>query len=270
MPKKSVFGTSEWAAHNANILLGCQHDCRYCYAKAMAIRFARATPESWSTPKLNAKAFAARRGKRVGTTMFPTTHDIHPDNLKECLDYLQRLLAVGNSVLVVTKPHKECIDRLTAELADYKTQILFRFTIGSPRSEILKFWEPGAPSFEERRDALILAHLRGFQTSISSEPMLDDLEGMTHLFLATKPYLTNSIWMGKANDLIARLSFNGQRGIDMAPEVMKRAHCLIDYWTDDKVKALYKALKSEPLIRWKESIKKVVGLEVPTKKGLDV
>jgi hypothetical protein len=266
MPKKSVFGTSEWAAHNANILLGCQHDCRYCYAKAMAMRFGRATPESWSTPVLNTKAFSAKRGKKVGTIMFPTTHDIHPDNLKECLEYLQKLLVVGNSVLIVTKPHKECIDKLTAELGAYKKQILFRFTIGSPRSEVLKFWEPGAPSFEERRDALILAHLRGFQTSISSEPMLDDLEGMTHLFLATKPYLTNSIWMGKANDLIARLSFNGQKD----SEVLKRAHYLIDYWTDDTVKILYKALKSEPLIKWKESIKKIVGLEVPTKKGLDV
>ena len=39
-------GTQEWAASNVNIQDGCEHDCRYCYAKTMAIRFKRATPTS--------------------------------------------------------------------------------------------------------------------------------------------------------------------------------------------------------------------------------
>jgi DNA repair photolyase len=42
-------GTQEWAASNVNIQDGCEHDCRYCYAKTMAIRFKRATAKSWST-----------------------------------------------------------------------------------------------------------------------------------------------------------------------------------------------------------------------------
>jgi DNA repair photolyase len=266
MPKKPVFGTSEWAAHNANILLGCQHDCRYCYAKAMAMRFGRATPESWSTPVLNTKAYAAKRGKKTGTIMFPTTHDIHPDNLTHCLQYLQKLLVAGNDVLVVTKPHKECIDKLTAELGGHQKQILFRFTIGTVSTSTLKFWEPGAPSVDERLTALELAHSRGFQTSISSEPMLGDVLAMVGLFEVAKPFITNSHWMGKANDLLKRLKFNGQED----PEVLKKAQELIDYWTDDKVMELYNKLKTEPTIRWKESIKKVVGLEIPTKKGMDI
>ena len=45
-------GTQEWAASNVNIQDGCEHDCRYCYAKTMAIRFKRATPISWKRPRL--------------------------------------------------------------------------------------------------------------------------------------------------------------------------------------------------------------------------
>jgi DNA repair photolyase len=266
MPKKPVFGTSEWAKHNKNIFLGCQHDCLYCYAKAMAIRYGRATPESWSTPKLNKKASSAAVGKRQGTTMFPTTHDIHPDNLSECLQYLQKLLKPGNTVLIVTKPHLECIDKLTNELKPFWTQILFRFTIGSPDSRILKSWEPNAPSYEERIKAVKLAFERGFQTSISCEPMLDTISNMCYLFRRAAPYITNSIWMGKANDLIQRLSANGhkdQASLDAAKEI-------IAYWNDRAVGLLYEDLKNEPKVRWKESIKKVVGLEVPTEKGLDI
>jgi DNA repair photolyase len=263
MPKKPVFGTTEWATSNANIFLGCQHNCKYCYAKAMAVRYNRATTESWATPVLNTKAFTAKRGKKTGTIMFPTTHDIYPDNLAECLEYLQKLLKPGNSVLVVTKPHKECIDKLTAELDAYKKQILFRFTIGSPSSDVLKFWEPGAPSFEERFESLKLAHSRGFQTSISSEPMLDDIPHMTLLFYMAKEFITNSHWMGKANDLLKRLKFNGIK-------ILEEAQNLIDYWDDNHVKILYESLKDEPTIRWKESIKKIVGLEIPTEKGMDI
>ncbi len=40
---KPPTGTQEWAASNVNIQDGCEHDCRYCYAKTMAIRFKRAT-----------------------------------------------------------------------------------------------------------------------------------------------------------------------------------------------------------------------------------
>ncbi len=45
--KKQIFGTKEWAASNVNIQSGCPNDCRYCYAKSMAIRHKRKTRENW-------------------------------------------------------------------------------------------------------------------------------------------------------------------------------------------------------------------------------
>jgi hypothetical protein len=38
---------------------------------------------------------------------------------------------------------------------------------------------------------------------------------------------------------------------------------------DGEIGLLYKALKDHPLIRWKESVKKVVGLELAERAGLD-
>ena len=56
--------------------------------------------------------------------MFPSTHDITPFYLPAALVTLKALLDKGNKVLIVTKPHMECITPLCAELAIYREQIL--------------------------------------------------------------------------------------------------------------------------------------------------
>ena len=47
---KSVSGTKEWASHNVNCYNGCCHNCLYCYARWMALRFGRMTAEQWARP----------------------------------------------------------------------------------------------------------------------------------------------------------------------------------------------------------------------------
>jgi hypothetical protein len=39
---------------------------------------------------------------------------------------------------------------------------------------------------------------------------------------------------------------------------------------DENIYEIYEMFKNDPLIKWKESIKKVVGLEIPTESGLDI
>ena len=125
--------------------------------------------------------------------MFPSTHDITPSNLSYAIQHLHNILSAGNEVLIVTKPHLEVIERLCKEFADYKDKILFRFTIGSKNSEILKFWEPNATSYEERKASLIYAFENGFQTSLSCEPMLDDnVEGIVN---DLQDYISETIWI---------------------------------------------------------------------------
>ena len=47
MENKTPFGTKEWASRNENLIKGCGHDCKYCYAKSMAIQYQKKTSDSW-------------------------------------------------------------------------------------------------------------------------------------------------------------------------------------------------------------------------------
>ncbi len=261
--KRAPHGTQEWAASNVNIQDGCEHDCRYCYAKTMAIRFKRATAASWSKPRLRQHDLDRGFSKRSGRIMFPTAHDITPNNLDECLAVLNRMLAAGNDLLIVSKPWLACITRLCDELAPYRSQILLRFSIGSTDTAVLSYWEPGAPSFKERLSSLKTAYLRDFQTSVSCEPMLDGKPDA--LIAALRPFVTDSIWLGKINRLRNILPLNCPND----SEAIRRGEILMATQSDAAIRALYNRHRHDSGIKWKDSIKAVVGINRPTVAGLD-
>lgn len=261
---KEVFGTLEWAAKNANFISGCAHDCKYCYSKEMAIRFKRKTAQNWKIEEIREDSFKKNYKKIDGKYMFPSSHDIHPSHINESIYFLRKILKNGNDVLIVTKPHFECIEAICNEFEAYKGNIMFRFTIGSSNSEVLKFWEPGAPCFEERLSCVKFAFTLGYETSLSCEPMLDN--NVEELINETLPYITDSIWIGKVNFLLKRLRTNK---CDSQKEI-KKAEELINWQNDENIKLLYNKFKENSKIKWKESIKKVVDLQIPTKKGLDI
>ena len=264
MINKKVFGTHEWADKTANFINGCKHDCKYCYSKEMAIRFKRKIPENWKEEEVRIVQLKKKFSKHSGTFMYPSSHDIHPEHLEENIQYLEHILEPGNKVLIVTKPHLECITEICKKFNNYKQKILFRFTIGSSNSDVLKFWEPGAPDFKERLESVKYAYNANFQISISCEPMLDNnIEDLIEIML---PFVTDAIWLGKANFLLRRLKMNGINDF----ETIKKAIQLIEWQKDENILILYKKYKHNPKIKWKESIKKIVGIELPLVKGLDV
>lgn len=260
----SVFGTQEWATDNANFISGCTHDCKYCYSKAMAIRFGRKTSKNWKEEEIRDHSLFKKAKKAKGTVMFPSSHDIYPEHLSSSLSFLENLLSIGNNVLIVSKPHYECIQAICDKFAAFKDNILFRFTIGSSNSRVLEFWEPGAPNFDERLSSLELAYYKGFQTSVSCEPMLDNC--IDDVVFKTLPFVTDAIWIGKMNSLFARLKINRET----SKNVIRRAEELIRWQSDESIVALYNRLKNNPKIKWKESIKRTVGLAIPTESGLDI
>ena len=261
---KVVFGTKEWAEYNENIIDGCIHDCRYCYSKEMAIRFKRKTALSWSNEALRPNYRNKKISLRSGRIMFPSTHDIHPKHLMSIIDYLGKLLEIGNTILVVTKPHYECISKICSTFLEYRSQILFRFTIGSLNTDTLRFWEPEAPSFEERFSCVEYAFSMGYETSVSCEPALDD--NISVLIRKLLPYITNSIWIGKPNLLFHRLKMNGYSD----EKTMKEAHILLSQLSDQYFKNLYHEFEGNPVVKWKESVKRIVGIDVPVTAGLDI
>lgn len=166
----------------------------------MAIRYGRKTSETWSNMEFNPKALKGYQ-KRKGRIMFPSSHDIpnDPEIIKNCLQVLKKILIPGNEVLITTKAHPEVVRRLCLELKEYKSQILFRFTITSNNEHLLKFWEPNAPTYKERLESLIFAKQHGFKTSVSIEPFLDS--DPFSLITEIYQHVTGSIWIGPMSQI---------------------------------------------------------------------
>jgi len=260
--KRKNHGTQEWAVKNVNCCTGCSHDCLYCYAKEMAIRFRQVTAAEWPLERIRVKDVNKRHKKNNGQVMFPSSHDITPSNLDVCLSVLKNLLGAGNKVLVVSKPHLECIKKICDVFRGYKDRILFRFTIGACDDKILSYWEPNAPAYDERREALQYAYEKGFQTSVSVEPMLDSANIDT-LISNLLPYVTHSIWIGTMNHL-GRIEKGSDPVLKQTIDKIRRGQ------TDAIIKAIYQRHKNNPMIRWKEKVKKIVGIPLPEQNGLDI
>jgi len=254
-------GTYEWAGCNVNIQRGCEHNCRYCYARAFAVRFGRCRVDHWRYPAIDQARVDKGYRKRNSTVMFPSTHDITPANIEQYLIVLEKLLAAGNKVLIVSKPHIECIERICRQMDYYKDRVVFRFTIGSIYDHVLRFWEPGAPTFRERFNCLSYAHYKGFVTSVSSEPYLDG--SITQLYTRCFPYITDSFWIGTLRKFKSRVDLT-----DVADNQRKEfVEPLLAEQTDVAVRRLYKLLAGRPFIKWKDSVRKIIGEDLTTNKN---
>lgn len=250
MTKKT--GVQEWAKHSRNIMTGCINDCKYCYAREMALRFKRIkSAEEWCNPVLNEKAMSEKPKKLSSRIMFPTTHDLFEEHQEMIMVYLYSWLEVGNEFLITTKPNFDVIRFLCNYLEKFKDQITFRFTIGSTCNEVLKFWEPNAPLFAERLHALEYAFEAGYKTSVSVEPILD--QSILHLFECIDPYVTDTIWFGFMRD--------AKRRVDMTGWGAKEYDFLYrDDPVRDNLKWFYDHLSKSPKVRWKDSIRKLLDL----------
>ena len=79
---------------------------------------------------------------------------------------------------------------------------------------------------------------------------------------ASKPY---GVWIGKPNKLMLRAKMNGAD-----PETLVASEKWLAIYTDDFIWSLYRRYKDDPMVKWKDSIKQVVGIESPEKVGMDM
>jgi hypothetical protein len=258
---KEKTGTREWADNNVNIQIGCENGCRYCYARWGAVVWHKyCEANEWNEPRINHQKVDMNYGYMEGGVMIPSTHDITPLNISEVLVVINKLLAVGNEVLIVSKPRWSCIPLICESLKTnhpdkYKSKVTFRFTIGSTDDNILKFWEPNAPPFKERWACLKYAYEAGFNTSVSCEPYLDQFPD--YVYVATEDYVTDKIWVGLLRDWTNRVERQNE---DITHKQIKQ-FVLPLYALQNPliVKAMYKSMKDLPKIAWKDSIRKVIA-----------
>ena len=253
---KEKTGTNEWSESRVNIQLGCEHGCRYCYAKYDAVkRHHWCTAEEWPDPVIVRWRVHRSFMKRLGVVMYPSTHYITERNLSESVRVLRSLLESRNQVLVVSKPSYDCIAALCHELKIWNKQMMFRFTMGSMDPDVLAFWEPGAPCFDERLLCLQFAYENGFRTSVSCEPFLDaDLFAVVNLYEKVLPFVTDKIWVGIIKHFNQRVDLTGTSLADRQRFVfpLKEAQTAVGIW------ALYNQLRHQRLIEWKDSISSVI------------
>jgi DNA repair photolyase len=195
-----ISGVSQWSDMSYNILKptsACYNDCKYCYVKPMFRRF-RIGGDRDVTLNPELDDIKVNKGWRSNVSrkviMFPTSHDIFPSMVESYIKVCRGMIRAGHTVLCVSKPRFECITKICDELINFKHGIFFRFTIGSMDNEVLKKWEPNAPPFEERLECLKYAFDKGYQTSISMEPILDDKT--KNVVSVVRPYVTEKIWIG--------------------------------------------------------------------------
>jgi len=250
--RKITSGTKEWADKNINIIKGCVNNCRYCYAKMMAKRFGRCTDETWENMEIRWDRVNKSYKKFNGRVMFPSSHDIVdiPMIKEACFIVLEKLLKAQNQVLLTTKPNLAVIKDVINHFNNVKELIQFRFTITSNNDELLTFWEPNAPLFEERLESLILAFNGGFKTSVSVEPFLDIDPKKVITELA--PYVTESIWIGPMN----YISRN-----NIGEENRYMYDIIRDYTHPSHLMKIYQDLKHVPRIRFKDSMRIKLGLD---------
>ena len=261
--KGKIRGTREWAVAEINCSRGCPHGCLYCYARYdQVVRKGLVTVSEWSLCRDLKEEVEKVHPLYDGQVMFPASHDIIPENIESCVNVLKNLLDAGNKVLVVSKPHLNCIQRLCQELYDDRERILFRFTITARNPEVLAFWEPRAPEYQERLMSLMSCYERGFATSVSIEPMLhrEDVCAMVQELL---PFVSQSIWIGKMNKIDIRVEHDSEL-INNEINRIRRGQ------SDEQIRLLYQELKKIEKIHWKESIKEVLGLALPNQAGLDI
>lgn len=264
MPKqsKSRTGTREWAVQNVNCCFGCSNACIYCYARQVALRFKRIkNGEEWAKERINAKARTRNYPKYRGTVMFPSSHDITPGNHKACESALDRLLVARNQVLIVSKAR---LDLAQSLLSPYMGRgpawnITFRVTMTHMSRRIGDFWEPHAPTYTERLAALCWAHSHGFATSVSCEPLLE-AGRVEELVAQVDQYVTDTIWIGAANQLRARTAWC------LGPDDLATLHVEAGQ-TKAAMRKVYEALKDNPKIRWKDSYRQALDLPAPEESG---
>ena len=228
MRRKSLLNLSgvDWGDHtgrypilyNCNIYFGCEHNCRYCYAKKIYY-----WKESWADaePVDNAVELAKRevQNKKPGRIMFCSMCDPYQP-IERKLELARKVLEVlvdsKFHVLIMTKSDMVMRDY---DLLDGRENVEVGFTITSLND--ISMWEAGAPGNTRRIEALKKIHDLGIKTFVSMEPTIPEETRPIEIMEALSPYVDRWI-IGALNYMDVDLSFYRREVPEWAEYVDKK------------------------------------------------
>ena len=177
--------------------------------------------------------------------MFPTSHDIYDTNVEDYITVSKKIMDSGKIVLCVTKAFFSTIKKLCDGLMTYRDRFIMRFSITSSDQNILDQWETTASTFNERLEGLKFAFDKGYNTSVSVEPMLGNPDQLIDQIL---PYVRGSIWIGPMDKPIQYVK---RVGLD-------NVNNIISFYSKKNITRIVNKYRSNPKIFWKTKIFKIV------------
>lgn len=178
---KNILSKSQVMDYALNPYIGCEHECRYCYARFMK-RFT-GHKEKWGEfidVKINAPDLLAKeiKRKKVGRIWLSGVCDPYQpieSNYRLTRSCLEILAKTDWPVTIQTKSPLVLRDLdLIKRLKDLEVG----YTITTADEEIKNFFEPKAPSIEARIEALAALKSAGIKTYAMLAPFLPGIEGI--------------------------------------------------------------------------------------------
>lgn len=236
----------QWSEHIHNILSvksNCKNDCKYCYMKGLKNRFFKIDIENFDIIIDDKKVKKSWKKSSNKMIMFPSSHDIFPEFIDKYIEVCKNILNAGNSIMIVTKPRLNCIDKLIEQLSNHKDKIIFMLTITSSDQNLLEYYEKNAPTYDERKQCLINLFNNGYYTSISMEPFLNDPFIVIN---ELDQYVTHNIWLG----LMSGFKNNKEINVDEKLRLTK-------LYSKEHISEIINKIKNNNKIMFKTSVMKL-------------
>jgi len=178
---RSILTRSQVFDYSLNPYVGCEHGCRYCYARFMK-RFT-GHKEKWGEfvdVKINAPELLEKEIKRKtpGRVWVSGVCDPYQPIEKKyrltrrCLEIL-----VENSWPITVQTKSPLVVR-DIDILERSSLVEVGFTLTTADERIKRIFEPRAPSIEERLRALSVIHSKGIRTFAMIAPILPGAEGL--------------------------------------------------------------------------------------------
>jgi DNA repair photolyase len=202
---KSLLNRCSIDDYSFNCYVGCQHGCRYCYARFMQ-RF-HPHAEEWGQfvdVKVNAPDVLARQLRRLKPGEVFTCSacdgwqpvDEHYQLTRECC---RLLLEAGFRLSILTKSKLVLRDLNIFANSNVRLAV----TITTPDETWARIWEPRASSVQERVEILRQAKAAGLETAVMFGPLLPEIsdtdEALAGLFALAADAGVDRFWTDTLN-----------------------------------------------------------------------